>query len=132
MRTTPKDIVYLDPNQIFVFGSNLAGRHGKGAAWDAHNRFSATMGRCHGLDGVCYGIPTKDEQLKTLPLERIVKYVNNMIQDAIDYPEKTFLVTPIGTGLAGYSAEQIAPLFKAAIDVENIWLPDEFWKVLKK
>ena len=131
-RITPPKIKQLQSNEIFVFGTNLAGRHGAGAALFAHRKLGATIGRCHGLDGVCYGIPTKDENLKVLPLDRIQKYVNNFIFDATYYPEKVFLVTAIGTGLAGYSAEQIAPLFKDAMAVENIWLPSEFWNVLSR
>lgn len=114
-----------------MFGSNAAGRHGAGAAKTAL-KFGATAGRCHGLDNQTYGIPTKDENLKVLPLERIQKYVNNFIFDAGNYPEMTFLVTAIGTGLAGYTVEQIAPMFKDAIDVPNIHLPESFWKVLMK
>lgn len=131
-RITPSNIVRLQSNEIFVFGTNIAGRHGAGAAKFAYKKLGATIGRCHGLDGVCYGIPTKDENLKVLPVDRIQKYVNNFIFDATYYPEKVFLVTAIGTGLAGYNAEQIAPLFKDAVDIENIWLPSEFWDVLSK
>lgn len=130
-RITSEYINRLSINQIFVFGSNAAGRHGAGAAKTAL-KFGATVGRCHGLDNQTYGIPTKDENLKVLPLERIQKYVNNFIFDAGNYPEMTFLVTAIGTGLAGYTVEQIAPMFKDAIDVPNIHLPESFWKVLMK
>lgn len=130
-RTAPSHISRLAPNQIFVFGSNLACRHGKGAALDAA-RFGASNNRCHGLDGSVYGIPTKDENMKVLPIDRIRKYVDNFIFDATNYPDMTFLVTQIGCGLAGYSPEQIAPLFVSAIDVDNIYLPESFWKVLMK
>lgn len=130
-RTTPENITRLSLSEVFVFGSNMAGRHGAGAA-KAALKFGATMGRCHGLDNQTYGIPTKDGNLNVLPLERIAKYVNNFISDAANYPEQTFLVTKIGCGLAGYAPEQIAPLFKDAIDVPNIHLPEEFWKVLMK
>ena len=130
-RTTPSYIDRLSPIQIFVFGSNLACRHGAGAAKMAR-RFGASDNRCHGLGGQVYGIPTKDQNLNTLPLERIQKYVNNFIFDATNYPEMIFLVTPIGCGLAGYTPEEIAPMFKDAINAENIYLPESFWKVLTK
>lgn len=130
-RITPSYINRLAANQIFVFGSNLACRHGSGAALMA-NRFGASRNRCHGLDGSVYGIPTKDERLEVLPIDRIRTYIGNFISDASNYPNMIFLVTRIGCGLAGYSDEQIAPLFVDAIDVENIFLPEEFWKVLMK
>lgn len=130
-RTTPDNITRLLTSEVFVFGSNIAGIHEAAAAKTAL-KFGATMGRCHGIDNQTYGIPTKDEKLNVLSLERIAKYVNNFIFDAANYPEQTFLVTKIGCGLAGYAPEQIAPLFKDAIDVPNIHLPEEFWKVLMK
>lgn len=130
-RTTPDNITRLLTSEVFVFGSNIAGIHEAAAAKTAL-KFGATMGRCHGIDNQTYGIPTKDEKLNVLSLERIAKYVNNFIFDAANYPEQTFLVTKIGCGLAGYAPEQIAPLFKDAIDVPNIHLPEEFWKMLMK
>lgn len=131
MRISDNNIKRLSGSEVFVFGSNLAGRHGAGAALQA-KRFGATYGRCHGLDGRVYGIPTKDENLNVLPLERIAKYVKNFIDDATAMDDKTFLVTAIGCGLAGYTPEQIAPLFEGAIDIQNIHLPEDFWEQLKK
>lgn len=130
-RITEEDIIKLQKNEVFVFGSNLAGIHGKGAALQA-KKFGATYRRSHGLDGNVYGIPTKDQNLKILQLDRIQKYIDNFIFDASNYTEKIFLVTKIGCGLAGYTPEQIAPLFKEAITIENIHLPEEFWAVLIK
>lgn len=128
-RITPENINRLSASQIFVFGSNLACRHGAGAALTA-KKFGASPYRCHGLDGQVYGIPTKDKNFRVLPLDRIQKYVNNFIFDASNYPELTFFVTAIGTGLAGYAPDDIAPMFVNAVDVENIYLPESFWKVL--
>jgi len=125
-RITPEKIQKLKKDEIFVYGSNLSGIHGAGAALDAYKKFGATRGRCHGLDNHSYGIPTKDENLNTLPLERIKRYVDNFIWDAQNYPTLTFYVTAIGTGLAGYSANQIAPFFKPALSIQNIYLPQEF------
>ena len=129
-RITPEQIDRLRENELFVCGTNVAGKHKKGAAYTAYKRFGATPGRCHGIDNSCYGIPTKDAALKVLPLGRIAKYVQNMIDDAVNYPEKIFLVTKIGCGLAGYTPADIAPLFEDAVDVENIHLPQEFWDIL--
>lgn len=99
---------------IFVFGSNLAGRHGKGAALTAFKQYGAIYGQGQGLQGNSYAIPTKDENIKTLPLNRIRKYVEQFIRFAQLNPEMTFKVTAIGTGLAGYDESEIAPMFSNA------------------
>jgi hypothetical protein len=130
-RTTPEVIETLQPNEIFVFGSNLAGIHGKGAAKQAL-QFGATFGKGVSLVGNTFAIPTKDIQLKAMSLDDIRILINAFIFVAIDYPHLTFLVTKIGCGLAGYTPNDIAPLFKDAIDIPNIHLPSEFWKVLNK
>lgn len=109
---------------IFVFGSNLAGRHGKGAALYARQKHGAIYGQGVGLQGESYGIPTKDEKIKTLPLERIKPYVDQFIEFAETHPEMMFFVCPVGCGLAGYVPEQIAPMFKGA--PTNVILNDEF------
>lgn len=109
---------------VFVFGSNLAGRHGKGAAkWALENR-GAVYGNGHGPQGNSYAIPTKDENLKTLPLAEIEIYVRMFRAYARVHPELAFQLTPIGCGLAGYKPEQIAPMFNGA--PPNVMLPDEF------
>jgi len=97
---------------IFVFGSNLAGIHGAGAARYALNNCGAIWGHGVGLQGSSYAIPTRDHRIKTLPLETIQKYVDDFIQFARSTPNLTFEVTPIGCGLAGYSVYQIAPMFE--------------------
>lgn len=99
---------------IFVFGSNLAGRHGAGAALHAKQMWGAQYGVGVGPTGNAYAIPTKDTMLKTLPLRDIELYVDRFIQYAIDHSYWTFILTPIGTGLAGYKVEQIRPMFKDA------------------
>jgi len=98
-------------NQIFVFGSNLAGRHGKGAALTAYRKYGAIYGQGVGMQGNSFAIPTKDEQLNTLPVDKIEKYVNNFIKYATLNPNLMFQVTRIGCGLAGYDDNEIAPLF---------------------
>lgn len=99
---------------IFVFGSNLAGRHGKGAALDAIRKHGAIYGRGIGAQGHSYAIPTKDHQLVTLPLSYIAQHVKNFIEFAKTKPDRIFNVTRIGCGLAGYKDAQIAPMFKDA------------------
>ena len=96
---------------IFVFGSNLAGRHGKGAALEARRKYGAIYGRGIGIQESSYAIPTKNGALETLPLTTISMYVNDFKMFAFLHPETTFFVTRIGCGLAGYTEAQIAPLF---------------------
>ncbi len=129
-RITPERVTSLRPGFIFTFGSNEAGRHGKGAAKQAL-RWGAIYFRGVGMQGQTYAIPTKDKNIKTLPLAKIQVYVEEFIDFAITHPELTFLVVEIGCMLAGYKPEQIAPLFKRAIDVENIHLPRSFWMVIR-
>lgn len=112
---------------IFVFGSNLAGRHGKGAAlWALENR-GAIYGQGEGLQGNSYAIPTKDEDLRPLPLEYIRDGVNRFLVFAANSPGLNFQLTPIGCGLAGYAPSDIAPMFRAAPD--NVQIPREFTAV---
>lgn len=110
---------------IFVFGSNLAGRHGKGAAKYAVDHFQAVYGVGEGRTGNAYAIPTKDIRIQTLPLTRIQEAVNRFLVYAAANPQETFQITRIGCGLAGYKDIHIAPMFKDA--PSNCILPDE-WK----
>lgn len=107
---------------IFVFGSNLAGRHGKGAALDARKLHGAVYGVGIGRTGNAYAIPTKNERLKTLQLTTIAKHVTDFIAYAEANPELTFQATRIGCGLAGYKETDIAPMFANA--PSNCVLPD--------
>jgi len=118
-RTTPEFITSLRPNEIFVFGSNLQGMHGGGAAYTAHRKFGAVMGQGVGLQGQSYAIPTMQGGVET-----IRPYVNEFIAFAKAHPELTFLVTRIGCGIAGFTDEEISPLFAEAHGVENIILPE--------
>ena len=117
-RTTPEFITSLEPNEIFVFGSNLKGMHGGGAAYIAYRKFGAIMGQGVGLQGQSYAIPTMQGGVET-----IRPYVDEFIGFAKQHPELTFLVTRIGCGIAGFTDDEISPLFKKAHDVENIVLP---------
>jgi hypothetical protein len=101
-------------NEIFVFGSNLAGRHGAGSAKAAVMHYGARYGIGEGLQGRSYGIPTKGERLEILSLATIEGHVKQFIAFAIANPDKTFFVTRVGCGLAGYRNAQIAPLFRGA------------------
>ena len=131
MRTTPDDIKKLEQGHIFVFGSNLSGRHGKGAAKTALG-WGAKWGQAAGLQGRTYGIPTKDASIRrTLTIKEIKPFVDEFIEFAKNNPNLIFLVTEVGCGLAGYKQKDIAPLFVNAIDVENIYLPERFWHKLK-
>lgn len=117
-RTTPERITSLGANEIFVFGSNLAGMHGGGAAWVAYRKFGAIMGQGVGLQGRSYGIPTMQGGVET-----IKPYVDEFIEFAKSRQDLTFLVTRIGCGIAGFTDEEISPLFEKAHEVENIVLP---------
>lgn len=124
-RITPDFIKELGDHEIFVFGSNLAGMHGGGAAYIALKKFGAILGQGVGLQGQSYGIPTMQGGVET-----IAPYVDDFIAFAREHGELRFLVTRIGCGIAGFDAEDIAPLFRDAMDVENICLPRDFWEVL--
>ena len=124
-RITPERITRLGNNEIFVFGSNLEGAHGGGAAWQAYREFGAIMGQGVGLQGQSYGIPTMHGGPK-----EILPYVEEFIEFAKQHPELTFLVTKIGCGIAGFRVQEIAPLFAGALEVDNIHLPQDFWEEL--
>jgi hypothetical protein len=116
----------LKSNEVFVFGSNYAGRHGRGAALTAYRKFGARMGQGMGRMGRSYGIATKDEGLRVLSLEKIGVQVARFLRYAMSRPEERFLVTEIGCGLAGYSARQIGPLFTQHEVPRNVVLPESF------
>ena len=126
-RITPHHITELKPNEIFVFGSNLQGYHGGGAARLAMNQWGAVWGQGTGLQGQTYAIPTMQGGIGT-----IRPYIDQFIKFAQNDPERTFLVTEIGCGIAGFRPADIAPLFKNAINIPNIWLPQRFWEILQK
>ena len=119
-----------DGTNVFVFGSNQAGRHGAGAAWVARRHWGAITGVAVGREGASYAIPTKSQNLSVLPLETIEAYVQGFITYARSKPNITFLVTRIGCGLAGYRDEEIAPMFSDAPD--NCELPDEWIAIFRK
>ncbi|HEY1878487.1 MAG TPA: hypothetical protein VGG68_00995 [Caulobacteraceae bacterium] len=115
---------------VFVFGSNLAGRHGKGAALMAVRNYGAIYGQGVGPQGNSYAIPTKDRYLNTLPLDRIAPYVARFLAYARGHDDTVFALTPIGCGLAGYTPQEIAPMFRDA--PANVILPASFVWVLAR
>jgi len=130
MKYTPENITHLEPNQIFVYGANEANIHGAGAA-----RLAMRWGAKYGADGLVgqtYGIPTKDRQIYTLPLDKIQLHVNVFLSFAFSHQEYEFLVTKIGCGLALYRPKDIAPLFKIIKTgvFENVILPEEFYRYI--
>jgi len=130
MKFTPDNISSLEKNQVFVFGSNEAGIHGAGAAKLAEQKFGAIRGMGYGLQGKSFGIPTKDTFIRTLPLDKIEFYVYSFLTEAMEYPDTEFLLTKIGCGLAGYSEDQIANLFKDKFIPENVTLPESFFNII--
>jgi hypothetical protein len=121
-----KELFIAGSKNCFVFGSNLAGRHGKGAALFAKEHCGAIYGHGLGLQGNSYAIPTKDENIKTLPLDAIHNFVNGFVLFATQNPDMIFYVTRVGCGLAGYKDIDIAPMFKDA--PSNCILP-KMWQI---
>ncbi len=124
---TPDRITELKPNEVFVFGSNLAGAHGGGAARLAYDRFGAVWGVGVGLQGQSYSIPTMQGGVET-----IKPYVDQFIAFAQSHQELKFLVTRIGCGIAAFTPSEVAPLFQKAVDLENVILPKDFVEVCEK
>ena len=122
---TPEFISELNDGEIFVFGSNLAGMHGGGAARVAHRKFGAEWGVGIGLTGQTYAIPTMQGGVET-----IAPYVDEFIEFASNHKELKFYVTRIGCGIAGFHEEEMAPLFRNALGEPNIILPQTFYNIL--
>jgi hypothetical protein len=127
---TPEKVEKLEWYQVFVFGSNQSGIHGAGAA-KAARQWGAIIGKPVGEYGQTYAIPTKDNNLKTLSVDIIKRYVDEFIEHARLNEQKEYLVTEIGCGLAGYNPEDIAPLFKNVMPLYNVRLPEKFYNILK-
>ena len=122
---TPDHITELGENDIFVFGSNLAGAHAGGAARLANQKFGAVWGQGVGLQGNSYAIPTMQGGVET-----IQPYIDEFIEFAKNHPDLTFYVTKIGCGIAGFNEKEIAPLFKNAVGISNIRLPEDFIDII--
>lgn len=117
-------------NLVFVFGSNQRGAHGAGAAKEAAKNWGARYGLGEGHSGKSYAIPTKDFSIQSLTLDEVADGVEKFVKFAKNHPEYTFLVSKIGCGLAGFKVEDIAPLFKQAKDLDNVYFPYDFLEPL--
>lgn len=124
---TPENITELGEDEIFVFGSNLQGLHMSGAARTAVERFGAIMGCGEGPQGQSYAIPTMFDSV-----DKIKPYIYRFIDLAREWDQTTFYVTRIGCGIAGFTDEQIAPLFADALNLYNVRLPKSFVDILTK
>ena len=124
MRVSPDNIQSLKPNEVFVFGSNLSGSHGGGAALVAYRKFGAIWGQGVGLQGQSYGIPTMHGGV-----EAIKPYVDEFIAFVRQHQDLVFLVTRVGCVIAGFTDNEIAPLFSEAKQLENVYLPRLWWSI---
>ena len=124
---TPEMITRLENDEIFVFGSNLRGCHAGGAARVAYNCFGAVWGEGVGLQGKTYAIPTMHGGVP-----EIKPYVDEFIDFAREHHDRFFFVTRIGCGIAGFTDEEIAPLFAGALHLDNVCLPETFADILVK
>lgn len=127
MKYTPENITSLEEDDVFVFGSNLAGMHAGGAARVAYERFGAIWGQGVGIQGQSYAIPTMQGGVDT-----IKPYVDDFIKLAREWDQNTFYVTRIGCGIAGFTDEEIAPLFADALELYNVRLPESFVKIIER
>lgn len=127
MKYTPEHITKLGRDEVFVFGSNLDGQHAGGAARMAYEKFGAVWGQGVGMQGQSYAIPTMQGGVET-----IKPYVDQFIDLAREWDQTTFYITRIGCGIAGFTDEEIAPLFKDALDLYNVRLPESFVKILTR
>lgn len=133
MYITPNHIKELKENEIFVFGSNRQGRHGKGAALTARNKFGAIYGQSQGLQGQSYAIITKElrKEYQPVSLQEVKEGVDTFIQFAKENKHLTFYVVELGCNLAYFTVEQIAPLFKPTMRLKNVYLPERFLENLQ-
>ena len=126
---TPENIQELKENQIFVFGSNMNGNHAGGAARLAVEKFGAIMGQAEGLQGQSYAIPTLDKDMEKVTEEDLITYLGNLRNFANEHPEKEFLLTAIGTGIAGFDTNYMAYMVLRANLPGNVTIPEEFGKI---
>ena len=125
-RVTPNMITMLKPGEVFVFGSNADGMHYGGAALTAMRKFGAKLGQGHGMQGDSYAIDTMSG------IDEMRRDVDDFITYAKEHPERRFLVTLVGCGIAGMTPEEVAPMFAKCADIQNVCLPAEFWSIIGK
>lgn len=130
MKITPENVSALAENEFFVFGSNLNGYHGAGAAYTAHKLFDAEMGVGEGITGKCYAFPTKDKNMNPVSIADFSSSVKKLKEVINANPNKHFLITRVGCGLAGFRDYEVAPLFKEFLELPNVSLPSEFLNIL--
>ena len=128
-KLTPDNIQELTENQIFVFGSNMNGNHAGGAARLAVKKFGAVMGQAEGIQGQSYAIPTLDKDMQKIAEEELIIYLGNFREFAEEHPEREFLLTAIGTGIAGFDTNYMAYMILRANLPDNVTLPKEFTKI---
>lgn len=129
-RISSDNITKLEDNEVFVFGSNTQGVHGGGAARFAMN-FGAVYGQAFGLQGKTFAIPTVDyTKSGKMKVSEIKKYVDKFLDFTLKHKDKKFLVTEIGCGIAGFKVEDMAELFREALEYDNVYLPKRFYDYL--
>ena len=132
MRVSAKHIDKLEDDEVFVFGSNTEGMHAGGAARMAMD-WGAIYGKAFGLQGKTFAIPTVDyTRSGKMSIDEIKKYVDEFLDFTIKNKDKKFLVTEIGCGIAGFKVSEIAPLFRKALEYNNVYLPERFINYLKE
>lgn len=134
MRITPEKLTVLNRNDVVLIGTNESGIHGAGIADHAYKNWGAVMGQGFGAMGQCFGLPTKDWEIVSLDPHIINQYVQRYIvwTQLRQNKKRTHYVTQVGCGLAGFTPEEIAPMFAECIDMKNIWLPESFIDVIGK
>lgn len=126
IRIAQDNIQSLKENEVFVFGSNIKGHHGGGAAYFAYRTFGAVWGVGEGLTGHCYALPTMEGATS------FRRAVATFIDCAKQHPNLIFLVTAVGCGIAGYTSDEVAPMFRDAVNVPNVYLPKCFWDIIEE
>ena len=125
MTFTPENITELHEDEILVFGSNMAGHHGGGAARTAHEKFGAKWGKAEGLSGQSYAFPTLNRDYSKRTIEELKASKDKLYICAMLNPETTFFVTKVGTGIAGFTLEEMRDVFEGE-KPKNVVLPKEF------
>ncbi len=123
---TPENITELKPNEVFVFGSNLAGNHAGGAARVAVEKFGAIMGVREGIQGQSYAIPTLDEDFRKVSIEALHYHIRAFSGFAKEHPNLTFYLTKVGLGIAGYTIEEMRDAIEGIEFSDNVIIPKEF------